>query len=196
MSDPLQTVKLGQSLFQDTFFVYNSQLTPYRKLRQLELEIRELDTAIRKAKINQKRLQLREDELIAISDDPHNALDLEELQIEKEGVVRLLEDAEHRKANFEKMKEQLLTEVPKEYWDQGFENAEAENWIKHFAKQLAICRITGLPNAGLIDQLATLPVEMTAQILLESKVGAAQFAGLEDQTSKQLLEHQEQSKSE
>ena len=63
MSNPMQSVKLGQSLFQDTFFVANSQLTPYRKLRQLELELNELDSSIKRANFQLRRQSIKKKEL-------------------------------------------------------------------------------------------------------------------------------------
>lgn len=192
MSNPMQSVKLGQSLFQDTFFVANSALTPYRKLRQLELELNELDTSIKKSNFNLRRQDIKKREYERILRKPQSEvaenkelvqIDLEELELGIQQTKRLLEDAEHRRDNFLKMREQLLNEVPAEYWDQGFENAELENWTKHFAKQLAISMVTGVPNVSLIEQMASLPVEMTKQIMLEAKAGSQQFLLLDKQTT-------------
>ena len=192
MSNPMQSVKLGQSLFQDTFFVANSQLTPYRKLRQLELELNELDNAIKKSNFQLRRQDIKKREYERILRKPQAEvaenkeliqIDLEELELGIEQTKRLLEDAEHRRDNFLKIREQLLESVPPEYWDQGFENAELENWTKHFAKQLAISMVTGVPNVSLIEQIASLPVEMTKQIMLEAKAGSQQFLLLDKQTT-------------
>ena len=184
MSNPLQSVKLGQSLFQDTFFVANSPLTPYRKLRQLELELSELDVTIKKTTI-----QLKRQEIIAKRmnpADPLQALDLEEMEIGREQTLRLLEDAKHRRDNFLKIREQLLAETPQEYWDQGFENAELENWTKHFSKQLQISILTGVPNTQLLEQISQLPEPMIKTILLEGKALAQGFALLDQSTAGEL----------
>ena len=192
MSNPMQSVKLGQSLFQDTFFVANSALTPYRKLRQLELELNELDTSIKKSNFQLRRQDIKKREYERILRKPQSELtenkelvqiDLEELELGIQQTNRLLEDAQHRRDNFLKMREQLLNEVPQEYWDQGFENAELENWTKHFAKQLAISMVTGVPNVSLIEQMASLPVEMTKQIMIEAKAGSQQFILLDKATT-------------
>lgn len=194
MSNPMQSVKLGQSLFQDTFFVANSALTPYRKLRQLELELNELDTSIKKSNFQLRRQDIKKREYERILRKPQSELtenkelvqiDLEELELGIQQTNRLLEDAQHRRDNFLKMREQLLNEVPQEYWDQGFENAELENWTKHFAKQLAISMVTGVPNVSLIEQMASLPVEMTKQIMIEAKAGSQQFLLLDKQTTEE-----------
>lgn len=181
MTDPLQSIKLGQSLFQDTFFVANSQLTPYRKLRQLELELNELNTTIKKADIQKRRHDILKQQL-----DPKNplhALDLEELQLDEEQNDRLIADAVHRRDNFLKLQEQLIQSVPQEYWDQGFENAEFEHWTKHFAKQLQISILAGTPNAQLIEQISNLPEDMVKNIMLEGKMKAKQFARIDQSTT-------------
>jgi hypothetical protein len=192
MHNALKSIKYGQSLFQDTFFVANSQLTPYRKLRQLELELHELDTSIKKTNFNLRRQAIKKREYERILSKPQSEvtenkelveIDLEELLLGIEQTQRLLEDAQHRRDNFLKIREQLLESVPPEYWEQGFENAELENWTKHFAKQLAISMVTGVPNVGLIEQMASLPVEMTKQIMLEAKAGSQQFLLLDKQTT-------------
>lgn len=181
MSNPLHSIKLGQSLWQDTFFVANAQLTPYRKLRQLELELSEIDITIKKANIQLKRQEIYLQRMNPA--DPIQALDIEEMKIGEEQTKRLLEDAVHRRDNFLKIREQLLSEVPQEYWDQGFENAEFENWTKHFAKQLSISMVTGIPNAQLIEQLSNLPIDMVKQVMIEAKVGANQFLLLDKSTT-------------
>lgn len=193
MSNPMQSVKLGQSLFQDTFFVANSQLTPYRKLRQLELELNELDSTIKRANFQLRRQDINKRELELKLRKPQSALfgenkelleiDLEELELSIEQSKRLLEDAEHRRDNFLKIREQLLAEVPQEYWDQGFENAELENWTKHFSKQLQISILTGVPNPQLLEQISQLPENMVKQILIEGKSGAQKFMLLDQSTA-------------
>lgn len=181
MTNPLQSVKLGQSLFQDTFFVTNSQLTPYRQLRQLELELNELSNSIKRAEIQLKRLAIKKRDLCP--DDELEALEIEELEIDMSISARLLEDARDRRDNFLLMREQLLNSVPQEYWDQGFENAEQEHWVKHFAKQLSISILTGIPNTSLIEQMSSLPADMNKAIMIEAKQGAAQFALIDKSTT-------------
>ena len=184
MSNPMQSVKLGQSLFQDTFFVANSQLTPYRKLRQLELELHQLDNAIKKTNFTIRRQEIKKREFERILRQPQSELqvskelieiDLEELCLDMENTKRLLDDSIHRRDNFLLMREQLLNEVPKEYWDQGFENAELDHWTKHFAKQLQISLLSGVPNPQLVEQMSQLPEDMVKQILLEGNTKANHF---------------------
>lgn len=185
-------LKLGQSAWQDVFFVVGSQLTPWRKLRQIELELNELNSSIKKTEFNLRRQAIKKTELELKLRKPQSELtenkellqiDLEELELGLEQTNRLLKDAEARKANFTLMKEQLLAETPKEYWLKSFEECEFEQWTKHFAKQLAISMVTGVPNVSLIEQMASLPVEMTKQIMLEAKAGSQQFLLLDKQTT-------------
>lgn len=178
-------LKLGQSAWQDVFFVVNSQLTPWRKLRQIELELNELNTSIKKTNFNLRRQDIKKKELELKLRKPQSELnenkellqiDLEELELGLEQTNRLLKDAEARKANFDLMKEQLLAETPKEYWLTSFENAELENWTKHFAKQMSISLLTGIPNTGLIEQMSSLPEAMIKQIAFEAHSGAQRMA--------------------
>lgn len=192
MSNPLQSVKLGQSLFQDTFFVANAQLTPYRKLRQIELELNELDSSIKRANFQLRRQEVNKKDLERKLRHPQSQvsenkelleIDLEELCFNIEQTKRLLEDAEHRRDNFILLREQLLNSVPQEYWDQGFENAELENWTKYFSKQLQISILTGVPNTQLLEQISQLPESMIKTILLEGKALAQGFALLDQSTA-------------
>jgi hypothetical protein len=100
MHNALKSIKYGQSLFQDTFFVANSQLTPYRKLRQLELELHELDTSIKKTNFNLRRQAIKKREYERILSKPQSEvtenkelveIDLEELLLGIEQTQRLLD---------------------------------------------------------------------------------------------------------
>lgn len=174
-------LKLGQSAFQDTFFVVGAQLTPYRQLRQIELELGELANSIKKTEINLKRQEIKLSKLNL--DDPLESLDAEELEIDKEQTLRLLKDAKAREANFQLMKQQLLENTPDEYWEKSFEECEFENWSKYFAKQLQISILTGVPNPQLIEQISTLPEQMVKQIMIEGKAQAQQFLLLDKSTT-------------
>ncbi len=192
MSNPLESIKLSQSLFQDVFFVANTQLTPYRKLRQIMLELNQLNDSIKRTEINLKRqaikktdleLQLRKPQSELTQNKALIELDLEELQLDESNTIRLLDDAKHRRDNFDLLKEQLLAEVPQEYWDSGFETQELAHWTKHFAKQLSISLLTGIPNAGLLEQISSLPTDMIKQVMIEAKVGSNEFRLLDQQTA-------------
>ncbi len=156
-------VNLGQSQFQDTFFVAGAQLTPFRQLRQIELQVKELENSLKKADINKRRTKLRIAGLNPV--DPLEALDIEELEYDLGQQEQLITDAKVRLANFLLMREQLLERTPKEYWDQGFEQAEVEYWTFRLAKQLAIAKTTGVPDTHLIEQMMLLPMEMQNNIV-------------------------------
>lgn len=163
-------VNLGQSQFQDTFFVAGAELTPYRRLRQIELELRSIEDALKRGSIAQRRLELKVSKLDPKV--PEQALDIEEAEWDLQQQLQLIADAEGRKSNFLEMKRQLLQNVPQEYWDIGYENAELDHWVAHFSQQLALMRIAGQPNLQLMQQICLLPETAQHQVmqLTESKV--------------------------
>lgn len=179
MNDP--QVKLGQSAFQDTFFVACAQETPYRRLRQLELEIRELKNALvlhslteRRDDIKQKRLAAE----VATADSLRKLeieVDLEEISWKMANCVNVMRDAQERLANFEQMRAQLLDAVPQSYWDMGFEVAEQQYWEIRISKQLAYSRIIGLPDKSALDQLMLMPPESRATILRSVQQNILEF---------------------
>lgn len=160
-------VNLGQSQFQDTFFVAGAQLTPYRQLRQIELQVREIEGSLKRADINRRRMELK----IAKLDptDQEQALDIEEFQYDLEQQLQLIDDAKARLANFDLMRRQLMERTPKEYWDQGFEQAEVEYHQLYLGKQLAMAKMTGIQDKNVIEQIMLLPSEMQQNVF---KIGA------------------------
>jgi len=170
MTDP--KTKLGQSLFQDTFFVACAQETPYRRLRQLDLEIKSLQDSIvqyhftfRRDDVKRRRLEaelegadeFRKEEI---------AIDLDQMNWEHLNARRLLADAEERLANFDEMRAQLISQVPKEYWDIGFEGAEQAHWETRLIKQISLSQAIGIPDKGAIDMLMLMPPESRANVLI------------------------------
>lgn len=138
------TVNLSHnSKFQDTYFAVNAQLTPYRQLRQIELEIRSIEDSIKQAEFATRRLAIKMNKLNP--EDESDAIDLDEAKWDLGRQEALLNDAFSRLANFKQMREDLLAMVPKHYWDAGFEAAEAEHWTVYYAKQLSTAMALGLP---------------------------------------------------
>lgn len=150
---------LGQSRFQDTHFVANAQLTPFRQLRQIELELRSINDAIHQAQINERKLNLKLKKL-----DPsieEDLIEIDDATYQRKQQHQLLQDAIGRKVNFEQMRDELLANIPKDYWDRGFEAAEAEHWPAYFAKQIGMAMAMGLaPPQNVIEQVLLLPVEL------------------------------------
>lgn len=170
MSEP--KVNLGQSLFQDTWFVANQQLTPYRQLRQIELEIKSIRDSIARNEFSLRRDNIEYVRLV----DKHNAaedplekelikIDMDERNYNINSNKQLIDDAMMRLANFESMKKQLLEVVPKEYWEAGFEQAESDYWKMYLAKQISLSQITGIPNSNILEQMMMLPEQYVGEIL-------------------------------
>ena len=157
-------VNLGQSLFQDTHFVMGAQTTPFRKLRQLELEIRSLESTIR-----HNTFELRRN-LIKISkldlSDELQLIDHEEFQFKVNEQQNLISDVEARLQNFLTMKNELLKATPKEYWDAGFEASENEHWIQYITKQLTTSQLLGIPDRHAMEQLMLMPQDSQDKIML------------------------------
>lgn len=152
-------VNLGQSQFQDLFFVALQQSTPFRRLRQLELELDQINRAIRKAEFEEKKARVKI-KLAKEKGDELSLIEAEEMEWELKAGTQLVKDAKARYKFFKDLKRQLLNEVPKEYWDQGFEKAEAEYWVNYLTKQLIVTQLTGIPNTQVIDQLIALPEDL------------------------------------
>ena len=168
------TVNLGQSQFQDTYFVAGAQLTPYRRLRQIDLELRGIEDALKRGSIALRRLELKISKLDP--SDPEQALDIEETEWDLMQQAQLVADAESRKANFLFMREQLIEDVPAEYWNQGYENAEQMHWVLHYSRQLALENLTSQrPSVQLMQQIMLLPDEAQRQV---AQLGSEQFARL------------------
>lgn len=170
MTDP--KVNLGQSLFQDTWFVANQQLTPYRQLRQIELEIKSIRDSIAKTDFSLRRDNIEYVRLVDklnTTEDPLEKelikIDMDERNYNINSNKQLIDDAVMRMGNFESMKKQLLEVVPKEYWDAGFEQAESDYWKLYLAKQISLSQITGIPNGNVIEQLMMLPEQYVGEIL-------------------------------
>lgn len=156
-------VNLGQSRFQDTYFVAQAQYTPYRQLRQIELELRQIEDSLKKADFTKRRMELRIKKLDPA--DPDQAIDIEEAQWDLSQHQSLLEDTLSRKENFESLKRELLAGVPEEYWAIGYEAAELEHWVQVISQEMAIMRITGHVNIQTMKQLTMLPMEAQQQVL-------------------------------
>ena len=162
-------VNIGQSEFQDKFMVIANELTPYHKLRKLKLQIKKLEDAIihnqfnvRKTEVKIKRLKQR----LSTSRDELDEIKIEELEYNLKGYIQLKDDDEHRLANFNEIKRQVLEETPEEYWDQGFENAEAEYWVEYFSCRAALEIVgTGAISTRTLGQIVRFPDSIVNEIM-------------------------------
>lgn len=160
-------INLSQSLFQDTFFVAGAQLTPYRRLRQIELELRAINDLLKKSEFSERRSNLKMSKLD--KNIPEESIELEELEWERESTQQLIVDCKLRKANFEELKDQLIKSVPKEYWDAGFENAELEYWTTYVSKQISMAKAIGVaPSQNIIEMWLQLPQDAQFDALVLS----------------------------
>jgi hypothetical protein len=156
---------LGQSRFQDTFFVAGAQLTPFRQLRQIELELRSIDDAIHQAHINERKLNLKLKKLNPEVEE--DLIEIDDIAYQRKQQHQLLQDALGRKINFEELKKLLLASVKQEYWDAGYEAAEAEHWPAYFAKQIGMSMAMGLPPPqNIVEQVLLLPLELQKKTIL------------------------------
>lgn len=162
-------VNLGQSEFQDTFMVVADEPTPFRKLRKIELHIRELEEAITHNKFNIRRMEIkikRLTEKLSIGPDEIEAIDLEELEYQLKGSTQLLSDANHRMVNFQTMKQQIIDETPVEYWEAGFENAEMDHWVQFFSRRAALEMVgDGHVSTAMLEQIVRFPDEISTKIM-------------------------------
>lgn len=169
-------LNLSQSQFQDTFFVAQAQLTPYRQLRQLELELRSIEDALMRNSFSERKLKLKLEELDPSK--PKHAIKIDEINWDLKQQEQLKQDALARKANFEALKAELLAHVPQEYWDQGFEAAEAEHWVLHFSRKMAFEQYAlGRPSVQTMEQVSLLPVDMQKAIALTSEKQVLELTG-------------------
>lgn len=157
-------MNLGQSQFVDTFFVAGAQLTPFRRLRQIELELRTIEDSLKKSDFQRRRTELK---IAKLSPGiPEEAIDLEEAQWDLEQQKQLIADAESRRDNFLLLKKDLLESVPQEYWDRGFEAAECDHWVAYLTKQLTISQVLGAPDRTAMEQLMLMPPEAQDRVMI------------------------------
>jgi hypothetical protein len=165
-------MNLGQSQFQDTFFVAGAQLTPYRQLRQIELELRSIESAIKTSEFAQRRLKLKLAKLNPDSEE--DQIEIDEANWNALQQQQLLDDAWARRANFMRMRDDLLASVPKSYWDAGFEANEGEHWKQYFAHQISMAMAMGLPPpASAVESIMLLPPQLKKEAILLSQQKAA-----------------------
>ncbi len=157
-------MNLGQSTFQDTFFVAGAQLTPFRQLRQIDLELRSIEDGLKRSSIAKRRTALK---LAKLNPEiPEEALDIEEAEWDLKQQEQLIADAESRRANFLALRETCLASAPQEYWDAGFEAAELEHWTLFITKALTTAQVLGMPDKNAMEQLLLMPPEAQDKIMI------------------------------
>jgi len=160
-------VNLGQSVFQDTYMVTGAVFEPYRRLRTIELQIRDLKDSLKTAEFNLRKSNIKLKNLN--SKDELEAIEIEEIEYSREGSKELISDSIERLRNYENLKKELIDSVDEEYWNAGFEAAEEKHWISYYAKKMSIEMITtGHIGQGTLDQISVLPDKMITLILTDA----------------------------
>jgi hypothetical protein len=171
-------VNLGQSEFQDTFFVVSPELTPYRQLRKIELQIRELKDSLKKADFEKRKTIVKMSRLDP--EDPLEAIEIEEYEYALESQKSLVEDAESRLMNFELIKAQLIEGTPEDYWDQGYEASEGEYWVNYYSRRMALEKMAhGRVLPDTMEKIMTLPNELVKQAFIISDQNEQEIMKLE-----------------
>lgn len=173
----------GMTAYQAKHFVANSQLTPYKKVRQslMELEVRyhayqEIKSSLRKAEI----MRLKWTHQKQLMDDPLDQ-ELIQIDIDKNDYditiwKRKLRQSEYEmKAFLDIVKEYATTDEQLAYYLTVNEEEERQYWVARMGKQAAMDIIAfGRVGSGNMDSIAMMgPEEQLASLQL-----AVQYSGL------------------
>lgn len=173
----------GQTDFQSRHFVANSQITPYKKVKQslMELEVRyhayhEIRASLRRAEIMRQKLLIEKDK----QSDPLDA-ELIQIDIDKNDYditvwKRKLRQAEYEINTFLSIvKEHAKTPEELEYYKGHNEEEERQYWIARMAKQAAMDIISfGRVGSGNMDSIAM----MDPKDQLAALTSAVEYSGL------------------
>ena len=173
----------GQTEYQNKYFVVNSQVTPWRQMRQAVMEIQTRLNAIQKVTIQYKRTlndiertksEMAEEENKFYKQDKEYELELLyiDLQVwdnkmrqskdEIEGLLRIIKEKLGKKPDeeydFEELKETVLNKEIEE-------REEHKYWIARMAKQSALDLLTtGRLQAGNLDSMLMMSPEDQAAV--------------------------------
>ena len=173
----------GQTEYQNKYFVVNSQVTPWRQMRQVVMEIQTRLNAVQKVTIQYKRtlndierikVEMEEEEDKFFKKDKEYELELLyiDLQVwdnkmrqskdEIEGLLRIIKEKLGKKPDedydFEELKETVLNKEIEE-------KEEHKYWIARMAKQSALDLLTtGRLQAGNLDSMLMMSPEDQAAV--------------------------------
>lgn len=195
----------GQSTFQSKFFVANSQLTPYRMLKQclLELEARHQSYFDMKNKLKRKKVEIRiaqklyhetEDEL----EQELIIVDIESMQHDIDVWDRKIKQAAEEVVTFMELAKEIAgdddTLLQKAY---GYdEEEERDYWIARMSKQAAMDMMSsGRIGTGNLDSIAMMDdeaqVATLARTLQYTQRLSEGMAKIGEAVSNGLLEQQD-----
>lgn len=153
----------SMSDFQSRYFVVNSQVTDYRRVRQALLEIETRIAAkkqiIRDTKRSEVKLKIKEKELVAQTDDLEKELillDIDQLQYDISVYDKKLRIVEEELDEFAKLVVEIVPTIEElETYKEHNDELEREYWISRMAKQASVDMITtGRIGAGNLDSIA------------------------------------------
>jgi hypothetical protein len=153
----------SMSDFQSRYFVVNSQVTDYRRVRQALLEIETRIAAkkqiIRDSKRSEVKLKIKERELVAEQGDLEKELillDMDQLQYDISVYAKKLRVVEEELEEFAKLVMEIVPTVEDlETYKEHNEELEREYWIYRMAKQASVDMVTtGRIGAGNLDSIA------------------------------------------
>lgn len=183
----------SMSDFQSRYFVVNSQVTDYRRVRQALLEIETRIAAkkqiVRDSKRSEVKLKIKERELVNQADDLEKELillDIDQLQYDISVYAKKLRVVEEEINEFVKLVLELVPSVADlETYKEHNEELEREYWIYRMAKQASVDMVTtGRIGAGNLDSIAMMaPQDQAITIgsaLLNSKNLTAGITKIED----------------
>ncbi len=172
----------SMSDFQSRYFVVNSQVTDYRRVRQALLEIETRIAArkqiIRDSKRSEVQLQIKERDLAAETRELERELillDIDQLQYDISVYVKKLRIVEEELDEFAKLVLEIVPNTAElEKYKEHNEELEREYWIYRMAKQASVDMVTtGRIGAGNLDSIAMMAPEDQAltigSALLNSK---------------------------
>lgn len=176
----------GQTDFQSRHFVANSQITPYKKVRQalMELEVRhhayiEVRTSLRKAEVLDRKFARD----IQTCNEMGDEISAEMIQIDRDknwydiGIwQRKLKQAENEiKCYLDIIKEHAPDEESLKYFTTDNEEEERNYWVLRMGKQAAMDMISfGRLGSGNMDSIAMMDKEDQVEVLTI----ASQYAGM------------------
>lgn len=153
----------SMSDFQSRYFVVNSQVTDYRRVRQALLEIETRIAAkkqiIRDCKRSEVQLKIKERDLALEPRDLEKELillDIDQLQYDISVYTKKLRVVEEELDEFAKLVMEIVPTVADlETYKEHNEELEREYWIYRMAKQASVDMVTtGRIGAGNLDSIA------------------------------------------
>jgi hypothetical protein len=183
----------SMSDFQSRYFVVNSQVTDYRRVRQALLEIETRLAAkkqiIRDSKRTEVNIKIKQRDLAAETRDLEKELimlDIDQLNYDLSVYAKKLRVVEEELDEFAKLVMEIVPTVEElETYTKHNEELEREYWIYRMAKQASVDMVTtGRIGAGNLDSIAMMsPTDQALTIgsaLLNSKKLTAGITKIEE----------------